>query len=384
MTTPRKTLEEKRQQLSLLTQSMNEALNHFVESPDKIINFMKFRNQFPKYSFHNQLLLFQQSSASRYVGSFSYWKEQGVTIKKGEHGLKIFRPNIVKVFRTHDKEEWRTIKQATPEEQVKIKQHQYPTKDAVKGYSVGYVFDITQTTMRLEQYPDYIQQHWQSQVTQDFTHHIEGAKQYAIEKGIEIQETILKPEHSGSYNPSEHRVKMHAYLENERYFSVLTHELAHSQLHRETGKDLSIEIRELQAESVATLVLQYYGVEDVHENLNYIKAYIGDMSEQERLKAMEKTLDMVNEFTSAVDAHLDKQAALQLQIIRETYGLEDKLNYTDQMIQELANEPDLERQMKMAENYKKFTEHGFDIDERDLPNNDRYTLHREDEWGMSV
>lgn len=328
-----KTKEEKQAQLAELADNINEQLNYFIRQPESMVAFLRFREQFYNYSYRNQLLIYKQSNDSQYVASFSAWKEKGYNINKGEKGLKIFIPVTQKEFRFGpENEDWRPVSSASEREKELIKKNVYPLRNKVKGYKVGYVFDISQTNFPKEKYPELIQSVWTRDTTLDFDRHIRGAKLYAEDRGIRVVDRQMTPGHHGSYFHRTHHIEMNSFLENEKYFKTITHELAHSQLHRfsllATGK------KELQAEVVGTLALRYYGIENIDNNLHYIQSYTKGMSEEERYPLIQQTLDMASEYIHQVDSFLMNYD--KYQSMRIDRGMTDLNKYSDRYIRDLV------------------------------------------------
>lgn len=94
----RKTPEEKQKEIEELTSSVDGKINAFFESEESIMEHMKFMSKFYNYSIQNQMLIQGQFRGAQAVGSFNYWKERGVSVTKGEKGIKILAPAPVKYF----------------------------------------------------------------------------------------------------------------------------------------------------------------------------------------------------------------------------------------------------------------------------------------------
>ena len=327
----KKTKEEKQAQLAELAKNINETLDYFIDYPQSMLAFLEFREKFPNYSYRNQLLIYRQSIDSKFVASFTSWKEKGYQINKGEKGLKIFVPLTQREFKFGmGEDDWRTISSATPKEKELIKKKVYPTRQTIKGYKIGYVFDISQTNYPKEKYPELIQATWNRNTNLDFSNHIRGAKLYAEDRGIRIIDKQMTPGHNGTYFDSTHHIEMNTFLENEKYFETLTHELTHSQLHRFSW--LSTDKLELQAEVVGALALQYYGIEDVDDHLHYIQSYTEGMNEDTRYKLIKQTLDMASDYIHQVDNFLVNFD--RYQSIRELHGMLDIEKYSDKYIRD--------------------------------------------------
>jgi len=95
-------------------------------------DFFKFAARLPQnYSAQNLILIFQQKPNATYVQGFSEWKRKGRKVKKGEKGIFIFAPIIVKQeVEKEDPSTGNTTKEII---------------NKLRGFKVAYVWDISQT-----------------------------------------------------------------------------------------------------------------------------------------------------------------------------------------------------------------------------------------------
>ena len=94
----KKTPEEKQKEIEDLTSSIDGKINDFFENEESILEHMNFMSKFYNYSIQNQMLIQGQFRGAQAVGSFNFWKGQGVSVTKGEKGIKILVPAPVKYF----------------------------------------------------------------------------------------------------------------------------------------------------------------------------------------------------------------------------------------------------------------------------------------------
>lgn len=90
-------------------------------------SYLQLQNTFHNYSTTNALLIYSQFPTATKVGSYNTWKKNNRQVKKGEKGIKIFRPMIGK----RKKDDIETAKSDEKEELI--------------GFTLGTVFDISQT-----------------------------------------------------------------------------------------------------------------------------------------------------------------------------------------------------------------------------------------------
>lgn len=298
----RKSTEEKQVEMEKISQQLREQVRKYYEHPDNIQEFIQFSRQFYNYSVNNRILIQMQLPTAGFVASFNEWKKKGYQVNKGQKGLKIFVPVLKRMFERKPKD-WVPVYEATAEEKRKIKAKQLPVREKYSGSKIGYVFDISQTNVPIEDYPTLIKRHVISNNTDNFDHYITGAKEYATAKNVPIRDAHIEGLANGYYTPSTHSITMSEKLDSYNYFSVLIHELAHSQLHRKETK-LSKEAKEVQAETTAAIVLSFYGHELSESTLAYIQSYGKTMDEEQQFELMKQTLDVALDITQTIDGHL--------------------------------------------------------------------------------
>ncbi|NSW39656.1 hypothetical protein HRG09_27750, partial [Bacillus sp. Xin1] len=85
--------EEKKQKVVALTKKMEKSIEGYFRTPEDLKEYLSFMAKFYRYSPSNIALIQNQFEGSRAVGSFSFWKEKGFSVKKGEKGIQILVPN---------------------------------------------------------------------------------------------------------------------------------------------------------------------------------------------------------------------------------------------------------------------------------------------------
>ena len=324
VTYQRKTKEEKQAQLKILSEQLNQQIDQFVESPEILREYVRFSKNFHQYSLKNRLMIHRQSKSAQFVGSYKYWKEKGYSVKKGEKGMQVFVPRTEKTF-SRDGKQYISVKFATIQEKRLIAEGKLKTTNQMIGVSVGHVFDISQTNMPLNEYPEYLSREAISKEDFNYQNLLKAGKQYSESKNISITYQDLPINVGGYYQYDKKSIVLNNQYENENLFSVLIHELAHSQLH--DGSELSRNEKEVQAQAVAELVKHYYELPSSDHDLSYLKSYTQKMSSEERFSLIEQTLNVVTELTTTIDDYLVNQVTHEQ--TRENYQLESNFNHSD-------------------------------------------------------
>lgn len=121
-----KTAEEKQKEIEELSEKMTNQLSSYFVSEDALKEHLAFMSIFYNYSLRNATLIQSQFMGASAVGSFKFWKDKGVSVKKGEKGIKIFVPTPVTYFNRDG--EWIQLQYAYPREKIQIKNGTLETK----------------------------------------------------------------------------------------------------------------------------------------------------------------------------------------------------------------------------------------------------------------
>lgn len=252
----KKLAEEALDKLSAALQAgHSEALKTYLEA----------MGRFHRYSWGNVLLIASQRPNATHVAGYHTWHDLGRFVKKGEKGITIFAPILVKQTPT------------SPEP----RQDRESDVSRLTGFRAAYVFDIEQTEGR--PLPGF------ATTRGDPRDAMEKLKGLVERKGITL-------EHDKSIAPalgmsSGGRIRLLPGLSPAEEFSVLAHELAHEMLHHQKeGPSLPKVVRETQAEAVAFVVCRGVGLETNTAAADYIALYNGDKKTlAESLAAIQET-----------------------------------------------------------------------------------------------
>jgi hypothetical protein len=156
-----KTNAEKKKEIEKLTEDRNEQVEKFFKTPEQMKEYLHFMSKFYNYSPRNSVLIQKQFSGAEAVGSFTFWKNKGYSVQKGEKGIKIVVPTKYQTFeREREGKKYQVgVKYASKEEKEAIKKGDSKTKDHI-GYAAGYVFDISQTNAKAEDLPSIFPNRW--------------------------------------------------------------------------------------------------------------------------------------------------------------------------------------------------------------------------------
>lgn len=275
-----------------LTDRLEAGVKEVFES-EQYKNYLKAMSKFHNYSFSNVMLILLQCPNASLVAGFHKWKKDfGRTVKKGEHGIMILAPCPQKKFIDREIEKPDGTKKI--ESVLVVRQR----------FKVAYVFDVSQTEGR--ELPSY----GVDKLTGDVQNYDEFYK--AIESIAPVP-IMFRPatDHSeGCYNHKEQKIYINEGLSQVQTISVMIHEASHAILHalpvengEITGKhEKDRRTREVEAESVAYVVCQHFGIETGDSSF----AYVTSWSKNKELPELKASLECISKTAAKMIEYIEK------------------------------------------------------------------------------
>lgn len=267
-----------------LTNRLENGVKDLMSS-DKYKQYLSFMAKMPQYSYRNSMLIMQQSRGeATKVASYSFWKDQGRYVKKGEHGLKILAPCFQTVEKQVTKAGENGEKETTTEEVQ------------VRRFKVEHVFDISQTAGT--EIPEITQRLSGQNI--DFDTFLSIIK--------DISPVPISFEHipgdANGYYSHDGRIVVDKDLSDDHKTHTLIHELAHAIVHnKENGeeKDAQKQRKEITAESIAYIVCAHYGL----PTDEYSFGYLAGWSQDKDLKEFKSVLSVIQRTSSQIIDRID-------------------------------------------------------------------------------
>ncbi len=294
-----KGLEEQKvdaaQELKSKIDSEIENLSKLMDDKELESEFKKWlstMSRFNNYSLRNQLLIcFQNPEASRVAG-YREWQKHKRQVKKGEKSLKVLAPNTKRIY--IDKSEVAAKK--AEGERVYYTSKGKPYFNIVKGFRPASVFDVSQTEGK--DLPELKMEAVDAQsVAQKI---LPAAKAYCEGEGIVLKLEALPENLCGLSRGN--LIMLNEALPVSEMLSSLIHELGHEKLHWSNGeylgKDHTKTARETEAESIAYIVCQYYGM-DMSGSSMYIRSFRGDT--EQIVESLERIQSTAKEIIQGID-----------------------------------------------------------------------------------
>lgn len=260
-------VSDSKDKLKEITDKLTKGLEELFES-DRYREYLQTMSKFHSYSCSNTLLISMQNPQATYVAGFNKWKELGRNVKKGEKGIKIIAPLAYKKVEsdsTNRKIE-NTINSEDENQLTNV------GETVVNGYKAVTVFDISQTEGKA----------------------LPNIKVDALGGDVEnydmLFDAILKTSPvdinfesipgagHGYYNLVEKKIAIDKDMSELQNMKTAIHEIAYAKL-REIDLNATNEelqnlpdrsTREVEAESIAYIVCEHYGLDTSDYSFGYI------------------------------------------------------------------------------------------------------------------
>ncbi len=307
---------------------MEKLENGIKETMDseKYKEFLKVQSQFHNYSFNNAMLIFLQRPDATRVAGYKTWQKLGRYVKKGEKGIGILAPCPYKYDKWVDKIDPKTnepIKDPKTGEVIKEKK----TIEGIYFKKVS-VFDIKQTDGKeLPTLCNELQ-----------GNSINAEKIVNAIKSISETPIVFKNIESGAkgyYSRLENIIAIKEGMSLNQTAKTLIHEYAHSKLHSaESSKLLDRATKEVQAESVAFIVSNRFGV----DTSQYSFEYLASWSSGRDLKELKQSFDLIQKTSNDIISKIEKVLEKELQLQNKEHVMTSNINIKDKIVNQYINE----------------------------------------------
>ncbi|MED1057065.1 LPD25 domain-containing protein [Bacillus mycoides] len=304
-----KSPEEKKEAVQALTKKMEKSIEGYFRTPEDLKDYLSFMAKFYHYSPSNISLIQSQFEGAKAVGSFSFWKEKGFAVKKGEKGIQILVPNRT-IAKFKDKEgTWKTVTKANEEEKKQIESKSVEVIPGRLYFAVGHVFDLSQTNAKAEDLPRIFPNRWLEGSVTDYQSLYKGMEAIAEKNGVKI----IKPKQElgvakgVSYTLTK-EVALNPRNSELQNVKTLLHELAHAKLHTaETHMNYTPPEKEFQAEMTAYAVSSYFGIDTSEYSLGYLASWTQGKEMKDKTKLLKEVHETSIEFIETIENTLEKE-----------------------------------------------------------------------------
>ncbi|MEH2941317.1 ArdC-like ssDNA-binding domain-containing protein [Lachnospiraceae bacterium KK002] len=271
---------EQQEKIKEITEKLEKGIEDLFQS-ENYKNYLLTMSKFTSYSLNNTLLIAMQKPDATTVAGYTTWKSLGRQVKKGEKAIQILAPIIYKKKREDEGKEDDRIS-ARRDKPLSGK-----TEKILVGFKMVNVFDISST---------------EGEPLPEIAHKLDGTVEgyadfmRAIKEISPVPVEIKKIDGSanGYYDLKEKYIAIDSGMSQTMHCKTGIHELAHAILHDrdiETEKDskVDIETKEVQAESVAFTVCEYFGI----NTSDYSFGYISGWSSGKDLKELKASMETI-------------------------------------------------------------------------------------------
>jgi len=247
-----------------------------VQSSEEFKEYLQFFSRFHDYSYRNILLIKMQKPNAKLVAGFKQWQKKfNRYVKKGEEGIMILAPYKYKKQVTELKKE--LVDGNVIEKEVE-KEKQFVSFKPV------YVFDVSQTEGEPVPALD-------TSIKDKNINILDSLIRMADNLNIGVEFKPLRKGLKGFSKGGD--VVVDEALNNTEKAAVLVHEVAHELLHyeREDNSHLTKEIMELEAETVAYIVMDRFGIEI--ESDKYLALYKKSYNLIDSFQRINKVINLI-------------------------------------------------------------------------------------------
>lgn len=251
-------------------------------------DFLKLQSQFHQYSLNNQLLIYLQNPAATNVAGYKTWEKFERHVKKGEKGISILAPQQYKHIKEVDKVDPKT------NQTIKDPLTGLVQKEKLEVIRLSFrkvtVFDVSQTDGK--ELPSICNELKGNSLNASKL--IDAIK--SISKTPIVEENILSGA-KGYYSLTDDIIAIQKGLSLDQSSKTLVHEFAHSELHSTNeAKNIDRATKEVQAESVAYIVSNHFGV----DTSDYSFDYIANWSKGKELNELKNSLSIIQKTSSSL------------------------------------------------------------------------------------
>lgn len=318
------TPEEREKRKEALRKQVEGIINNFENSPEDIVEYLKFNSKFHQYSSNNTMLIYEQNNFAQFCASYKSFQDMGYQVQKGQTGMKIFVPYITTVFHDPESDQWIKLSEGTKEQKALVKAGQLESKQYT-SFGIGTVFDIGQTDCPPEDYPKLFDMGFASETHQRLYHALVN---YAESQNISVEEKFLPSISTrGYYQRSDNSITLSDKLNDSMKLSVMSHELSHAIMH---GDEMATQLpqlqKEIEADSLSLMIRQHLGITDVEDirqdhlksaYKKYVKMIEEDNGNTD-YPDLSKILDNVNKAYNGIIDDFDKSISNYLELHQET------------------------------------------------------------------
>lgn len=268
-----------------------------VFNSERYLNYLTFLSKFHNYSWRNTILIFMQNPEATLVAGFNDWKNKHKRyVKKGEKAIRIIAPYYKKIQMEVD------ILDNNGNAVIVNGKHLTEQKEFEKLlFRAVSVFDVSQTDGEpIPQLTNELQDTVKNY--QELFTAISSFSDYPIEF------EDISGSTKGYCDFIKHRIAINNGMSESQTIKTAIHELTHSRLHNPMDSDkkqdkISRDSAEVQAESVAFVVANHFGI----DTSDYSFDYIASWSNGKELEELHQSLEIIQKEANIIIQGMEEQ-----------------------------------------------------------------------------
>lgn len=312
----------KQAEIDEMIQRIDEGVNAVFES-EKYKEYLKFASKFTDYSARNTMLINLQRPDATLVAAYGKWKQLGRQVEKGETGISILAPvtyktnNVLEIERPAVDEFGNQLYNEDGTEKTET------VEKPLTGlaFKKVYVFDVSQTSGK--EIPDPF-----NELTGDIDASRKEAVFAALKKitGAEFEFRDIQGGAKGYYSAAKNLIVIKTEMSDAQTLKTAFHETAHNLLHDPKKKIVTAKSprneKEVQAESVAFMVAEKFGL----DTSEYSFPYIASWSEGKQLEQLKNSLQEIQAAAKKISDEIESEL---LKMQKRHLSIDEKLTDTE-------------------------------------------------------
>lgn len=319
-------MAEKRElQMKEITEQLEQGVKELFTS-EMYTEYLRTMSQFHNYSFNNTLLIAMQKPDATLVAGYQAWQKKFKRqVRRGEKAIQIIAPAPIR-----EKQEVEKIDPETQEPVLRF-DGQPETEEVeivIPRFRVASVFDISQTDG--EPLPEL--------ETPELMGSVENFKVFmkAVQEvsPVPVRFDEISSGAKGYYSNTEKEIVIQNGMSESQTMKTGIHEVTHAMLHdrdfmEEQGEKKNQMTKEVEAESVAYTVCQYFGLDTSDYSFPYIAGWSSSMDMKELRTSMDtirKTAgSFIDSMTEVIQRFMREQPELSLSAMKQAEILIDRV-----------------------------------------------------------
>lgn len=313
---------QKQAEMDEIIKRIDEGVKAVFQS-EKYKEYLKFASKFTDYSARNTLLINLQRPDATLVAAYGKWKQLGRQVERGQTGIEILAPVAYKTNQVLETERPAVDEFGNqlynPDGTEKMETVEKPMTGL--AFKKVYVFDVSQTSGK--ELPDPV-----IELTGDIDSARKEAVFAALKKvtGIDIEFKDIKGGAKGYYSATNNEIVIKSGMSDAQTLKTAFHEAAHNLLH-DPAKDIVTNKspqneKEVQAESVAFMVAERFGI----DTSEYSFPYIASWSDGKQLEHLKSALQEIQEAAKKISSEIESEL---LKLQKRNLTMDEKLADTE-------------------------------------------------------